>query len=85
MRLIRTITIVSAVCHSTLLPRMLSCAAAQNREYATVTYCDLMRKPEQYSGKVVRVSAIYRYGFEWSELYCLEFGQSIVESNRSES
>jgi len=31
-----------------------------------------MRKPEQYSGKVIRVSAIYRYGFEWSELYCLE-------------
>lgn len=72
MRLIRTITIVSAACLSTLLPGMLSRATAQNREDATVSYCDLMRKPEQYSGKVVRVSAIYRYGFEWSELYCLE-------------
>jgi hypothetical protein len=64
--------IVFVGCLSTLLTGTLSRAAAQNREYATVSYCYLMRKPEQYSGKVVRVSAIYRYGFEWSELYCLE-------------
>jgi hypothetical protein len=72
MRLIRTVTIIAAACISTLLTGMLSRAVAQNRQYATVSYCDLMRKPEEYSGKVVRVSAIYRYGFEWSELYCLE-------------
>jgi hypothetical protein len=73
MRLIRrTTTIVFAACLSMLLTGTLSRATAQNREYLTVSYCELMRSPEQYRGKVVRVSAIYRYGFEWSELYCLE-------------
>jgi len=73
MRLIRkTITIVFVACLSTLLTGTLSRATAQNQKYPTVSYCDLMRSPEQYRGKVVRVSAIYRYGFEWSELYCLE-------------
>jgi hypothetical protein len=73
MRLIRrTTTIVFATCLSMLLTGTLSRATAQNREYPTVSYCELMRSPEQYRGKVVRVSAIYRYGFEWSELYCLE-------------
>lgn len=36
----------------------------------TVDYCDLLRKPELYDQKVVRIQAIYRYGYEWSELYC---------------
>jgi hypothetical protein len=73
MRLIRrTTTIVFAASLSMLLTGTLSRATAQNREYPTVSYCDLMRSPERYRGKVVRVSAIYRYGFEWSELYCLE-------------
>jgi len=44
----------------------------QDDEYATVSYCDLVRNAERYNGKLIRVSAIYRYGFEWSELYCLE-------------
>ena len=46
----------------------------QDDEYATVSYCDLVRNAERYNGKLIRVSAIYRYGFEWSELYCLECG-----------
>jgi hypothetical protein len=36
----------------------------------TVAYCDLVRRPELYDQKVIRVKAIYRYGYEWSELYC---------------
>jgi hypothetical protein len=73
MRLIRrTITVGIAAVLSMLLTGTLGRAKTLNREYPTVSYCDLMSSPEQYRGKVVRVSAIYRYGFEWSELYCLE-------------
>ena len=39
-------------------------------EAATVAYCDLIRSPELYDQKTIRVKAIYRYGNEWSELYC---------------
>ena len=39
---------------------------------APVTFCDLLRNPEKYNGKQVTVRATYRYGFEWSELYCLD-------------
>jgi hypothetical protein len=33
-----------------------------------VQFCDLLINPQE--GRVVRTTAIYRYGFEWSELYC---------------
>ncbi len=66
---------------------------AHDGEYATVSYCDLIRNAERYNGKLVRVSAIYRYGFEWSELYCLEcvneaktwvdFDESFASSTKS--
>ena len=36
------------------------------------TFCDLIRSPAKYSGKEVTIRATYRYGFEWSELYCLD-------------
>ena len=73
MRLIRkTTTIAFAASLSLLLTGTLSRARAQNREYPTVSYCELMRSPEQYRGKVIRVSAIYQYGFEWSTLFCHE-------------
>ena len=62
-------------------------------EYTVVTYCDLIRNPERYKGKLVRVSAVYRYGFERSELYCLEcttegktwvdFGESFSTSTKN--
>jgi hypothetical protein len=45
----------------------------------TVAFCDLLRHPELYDQKTVRVQAVYRYGFEWSELYCL----SCLESGRT--
>jgi hypothetical protein len=37
-----------------------------------VVFCDLVRNPEKYNGREVTVRATYRYGFEWSELYCLD-------------
>ena len=43
-----------------------------NHSQAPVTFCDLLRSPDKYNGKEVRVRATYRYGFEWSELYCLD-------------
>lgn len=39
-------------------------------DVVTVDYCDLLRKPELYDQKLVRIQAVYRYGYEWSELYC---------------
>lgn len=38
----------------------------------TVKLCDLIRKPHLYGRQMVRVQGIYRYGLEWSELYCVE-------------
>ena len=72
MRLIRRTTTIVFASLSILLTGTLLPATAQNREYPTVSYCELMRSPEQYRGKVIRVSAIYQYGFEWSELFCHE-------------
>jgi hypothetical protein len=40
-------------------------------DYAEVAYCDLVRDAARYDGKRVRVSASYRYGFEWQEIYCV--------------
>jgi len=42
------------------------------RAQTRVNFCDLIRNPEAYDGKTITVRATYRYGFEWSELYCLE-------------
>lgn len=38
----------------------------------TTNFCDLLRQPEKYNGKVVKVRATYRYAFESSQLYCLD-------------
>lgn len=37
-----------------------------------VTFCDLLRNAEKYNGKEVTVRATWRYGFEWSQFYCLD-------------
>jgi len=42
--------------------------------YTQVKYCDLVSHPNKYDGKQVAVSASYRYGFEWQELFCLKCG-----------
>jgi hypothetical protein len=36
------------------------------------TFCDLLRNPEKYNGKEVTVRATWRYGYEWSQFYCLD-------------
>ena len=37
-----------------------------------MNFCDLLRNPERFNGKEVTVRATYRYGYEWSQLYCLK-------------
>jgi hypothetical protein len=37
-----------------------------------VSFCDLVRNPEKFNGREIIVRATYRYGYEWSELYCLD-------------
>lgn len=37
-----------------------------------ITFCDLVRNSEKYNGEEVSVRATYRYGYEWSQLYCLD-------------
>ena len=37
-----------------------------------VSFCDLVKNPQLYSGKEVTVRATHRVGYEWSELYCLD-------------
>jgi hypothetical protein len=36
-----------------------------------VSFCELVSNPDRYNLKVVTVRATYKYGYEWSELYCL--------------
>jgi hypothetical protein len=59
-----------------LLALALFCGASssslgQESDPATVTFCDLLNNPERYNGRVVTVRATYKYGYEWSYLYCL--------------
>jgi hypothetical protein len=42
--------------------------------YTQVSYCDLIRNLKEYEHKRVAVSASYRYGFEWAELFCMRCG-----------
>jgi hypothetical protein len=35
-------------------------------------FCEMMRNPEKYDGKLVRFRATWMYGFEWSYLHCLD-------------
>jgi len=69
--LARTIMVV-AVGLLTVPAGTLSMRSGHKPKYVAVAYCDLIRNQKQYNQKLVRVSAIYRYGYEWSELYCLE-------------
>lgn len=64
------------VCESFLLIVVFTiCTPAQNapapeKPVQTVSLCDLVRSPRDFDQKRVRIQATYRYGFEWSELYC---------------
>ena len=35
----------------------------------TISFCEILREPNLYQGKLVRVAATWKYGFEWSYLY----------------
>lgn len=37
-----------------------------------ISFCELLKNPEQYNGKEVTVRATWRYGYEWSDFYCLD-------------
>jgi len=36
----------------------------------TVSFCEVLNNPEIYNMKEVTVRATYKYGYEWSYLYC---------------
>jgi hypothetical protein len=46
------------------------CAATQKPESTAqaVSYCDLVKAPQHFAGKRIRVRAIYKYGFEIQRL-----------------
>src|SRR5436305_1473042 len=47
-----------------------------------VSYCDLMAAPKVYFNKEVRLRAVYRWGFEWQQVYstrCLDGPNTWVE------
>jgi hypothetical protein len=50
--------------------------ANQPREIIpTVGFCEVLRNPESYRGKLIRIQATWQWGFEWSFLYdrnCME-------------
>lgn len=51
-----------------LLASSCSVAAQKSETVQEVSYCDLVKAPEQFVGKRIRVRAIYKYGFEMQRL-----------------
>jgi hypothetical protein len=53
-----------------LLVIIICCAGAGSAAPAAqqVPYCELVKTPQLYSGKLIRVRAIYKYGFEIQRL-----------------
>jgi len=45
-------------------------------QITTVSLCDLLAHPDLFDQKTIHLQAIYRYGAEWSEIYCLECSES---------
>jgi hypothetical protein len=49
-----------------------SCSCiGQESSSQTVIFCELLNNPDRYNMKEVIVRATYKYGYEWSYLYCL--------------
>src|SRR6266404_9616721 len=63
------ITVLALSSDSATRPR--NAKEAAKPEVLTVEFCDLIRNPKLYDRKEVRVTAIYRLGYEWQDLYCL--------------
>lgn len=64
----------------------ISGAALTKEAIPTVSFCELLKYPERYDQKTIQIQAVYRYGFEWSELYCLscsELGKVWVNFDES--
>jgi hypothetical protein len=55
-----------------VLTLLASCCPAEEQKSAAVlhavSYCDLVKSPQSFSGKRIRVRAIYKYGFEIQRL-----------------
>jgi hypothetical protein len=43
----------------------------------TTKLCELMRIPENYNGKLVKVRATWVYGYEWSYVHCLDCDERV--------
>lgn len=70
----RKLVVCTALLFATLTAQAQKAAPPQSSpisEIPTVAYCDLIHNPENYDGKIIRINATYRSGFEWAELYCL--------------
>ncbi len=50
---------------------------SETNDIVNVAFCELMKNPEKYDGKVIRVKGIYRNFFELSELFCPECYDSL--------
>jgi hypothetical protein len=52
-------------------------ASRQSEIIPTIGFCEVLRNPESYRGKLIRIQATWQWGFEWSFLYdrnCMERG-----------
>lgn len=56
--------------------------SADERALPSLSYCELIKSPELYAGKLIRLRASWRFGFETSALYdkdCPPHSQSWFE------
>jgi hypothetical protein len=44
----------------------------EDKDILETGFCELIESPEKFDKKLIRVKAVYRYGFEWSEIYSLK-------------
>ena len=53
-----------------LVACMFPCGIMEAQQPERVSFCDLIEDPGKFDGRAVTLSASYRYGFEWQELFC---------------
>lgn len=53
-----------------LLACVVPCRVMEAQQPQRVSFCDLIKEPGKFDGRVVELEASYRYGFEWQELFC---------------
>jgi hypothetical protein len=72
------VLLVSGGCATALPPK----SPAMRDGIPLVNYCDLVASPEVYIDKEVRLRAVFRYGFEWQQVYstlCLDAPNTWVD------